>query len=694
MTGNLNRELSWLDFNARVLALAENQRLPLLERARFLAICSQNLDEFFQVRVGGLKVQISAGEGAASAVAASAVGLTPQSQLIEIRPRVEELICRAAQAFEHSIVPALAAAEIAIVPYTALDEAEREYMGTVFADQIFPVLTPLAVDPAHPFPYISNLSLNLAVVIGANGDEPRIARIKVPNSLPRFVQTVRSRAGMTGSGRFVKLEEVIAAHLDSLFPGMAILGTHLFRVTRNADIALEDEAEDLLAAVEEVLRLRRRSPHAVRLEIAPGMTPTVRDLLLDELDIEASDVYVVPGTLDLGSLWSIYNLRRPELKFDPWIAVTPPRLVPSEPDRPVDFFRVLGNGDILLHHPYDSFAKSVEAFIEQAARDPHVMAIKQTIYRTSGGESRIIRSLVRAAEAGKQVVVVVEVTARFDEAANIRWARALEQAGAHVVYGIVGLKTHAKLLLVVRREEGGLRRYTHASTGNYNPKTAELYEDIGLLSADPVLGNDVAEVFNYLTGYSKQSEYDRLLVSPVGLRRKLMDLIRRQAMPGGEIVIKINHLVDPEIIAALEAASQAGARIDLVVRGMCCLRPGVPGVSENIRVRSVVGRFLEHSRIYRFGPPGNGAAYYIGSADLMTRNLDRRVESLVPVSDSALQARLEDILTVNLTHDAIAWGLRSDGTWYQLSDDFGVPSQRRFQEIANSRVQRQAEALA
>ncbi len=688
MTGNLNRELSWLDFNARVLALAENERLPLLERARFLAICSQNLDEFFQVRVGGLKVQISAGEGAASASV-----IPPQSQLIEIRPRVEELVGRAAVAFEESIVPALANAEIAIVPFADLNAAEREYMGSVFADQIFPVLTPLAVDPAHPFPYISNLSLNLAVVIAADGDEPRIARIKVPNSLPRFVPTMRNLAATKGDGRFVKLEEVIAAHLDGLFPGMPILGTYLFRVTRNADIALEDEAEDLLAAVEEVLRLRRLSPHAVRLEIAPGMAPTVRDLLLDELEIEASDVYVVPGTLDLGSMWSMYNLRRPELKFDPWVPVTPPRLLPSEPDRPVDFFKVLGNGDVLLHHPYDSFAKSVEAFIDQAARDPNVMAIKQTIYRTSGGESRIIKSLVRAAEAGKQVVVVVEVTARFDEAANIKWARALEQAGAHVVYGIVGLKTHAKLLLIVRREEGGLRRYTHASTGNYNPKTAELYEDIGLLSADPVLGNDVAEVFNYLTGYSKQSEYDKLLISPVGLRRRLNELIRAQSKPGGEIVVKINHLTDPEMITALEAASQAGARVDLIVRGMCCLRPGEPGVSEGIRVRSVVGRFLEHSRVYRFGPPGSGAAYYIGSADLMTRNLDRRVESLVPVSDPVLQARLEDVLTVNLTHDAIAWTLRSDGSWHPISDDHGVPSQRRFQEIALARVQRQAEPV-
>ncbi len=688
MTGNLNRELSWLDFNARVLALAENERLPLLERARFLAICSQNLDEFFQVRVGGLKVQISAGEGATSATP-----VTPQSQLVEIRPRVEELVTRAARAFEDSIVPALAQAEIAIVPFAALDQVEREYMSSVFADQIFPVLTPLAVDPAHPFPYISNLSLNLAVVIAADGDDPRIARIKVPGSLPRFVPTLRNRTGLSGSGRFVPLEQVIAAHLDALFPGVQILGTHLFRVTRNADIALEDEAEDLLAAVEEVLRLRRRSPHAVRLEIAPGMMPTVRDLLLDELEIESSDVYVVPGTLDLGSLWSMYALRRPELKFDPWMPVTPPRLVPSEPDRPVDFFRVLGNGDVLLHHPYDSFAKSVEAFIDQAARDPNVMAIKQTIYRTSGGESRIIKSLIRAAEAGKQVVVVVEVTARFDEAANIEWARALEQAGAHVVYGIVGLKTHAKLLLVVRREEGGLRRYTHASTGNYNPKTAELYEDIGLLSADPVLGNDVAEVFNYLTGYSKQSEYDKLLVSPVGLRRRLVEMIRAQSKPGGEIVIKINHLTDPEMITVLESASQAGARIELIVRGMCCLRPGVPGVSDNIRVRSVVGRFLEHSRVYRFGPPGSGAAYYIGSADLMTRNLDRRVESLVPVADPVLQARLEDVLAVNLTHDAIAWTLQADGSWRRINGDHGVPSQRRFQEIALSRVQRQAEPV-
>jgi polyphosphate kinase len=683
---NLNRELSWLDFNARVLALAEDVRIPLLERARFLAICSQNLDEFFQVRVGGLKAQLAAGEGATSAA-----GLTPQSQLYDIRPRVEELVARSAQAFDGSVVPALAEAGVAIVPYDTLDEAEREYVGTVFADQIFPVLTPLAVDPAHPFPYISNLSLNLAVVIAVEGDDPRIARIKVPGSLPRFVPTLGSRSA--SNGRFVPLEQVIKAHLATLFPGMDVAGAHFFRVTRNADIALEDEAEDLLAAVEEVLRLRRRSPHAVRLEIDASMPATVRDLLLDELELEPEDVYIVPGTLDLSSLWSIFALRRPELKFDPWIPVTPPRLVSSDPDRPTDFFRVLMGGDILLHHPYDSFAASLEAFIDQAARDPQVLAIKQTIYRTSGGESRIVKSLVRAAEAGKQVVVVVEVTARFDEAANIKWARALEEAGAHVVYGIVGLKTHAKLLLVVRREEGGLRRYTHASTGNYNPKTAELYEDVGLLSADHALGADVAEVFNYLTGYSKQSDYDRLLVSPVGLRRKLLELIHAQARPGGEIVIKVNHLVDPEIIAALESASQSGGQIDLIVRGMCCLRPGVAGVSDRIRVRSIIGRYLEHSRIYRFGPPGNGAGYFIGSSDLMTRNLDRRVESLVPVNDTALQGRLEEILAVNLAHDALAWVLESSGRWRKLAAD-DISSQRRFQELAVSRAQRQAEPVA
>ena len=684
LPNNLNRELSWLDFNARVLSLAEDPRVPLLERARFLAICSQNLDEFFQVRVGGLKAQLSAGEGATSAA-----GLTPQSQLSDIRPRVEELVARSAQAFDGSIVPALADSGVSIVAYDALDMAERDYVATLFADQIFPVLTPLAVDPAHPFPYISNLSLNLAVVIAAEGREPRIARIKVPGSLPRFIPLLGAKTG----GRFVPIEQVIKAHLDTLFTGMEVAGAYFFRVTRNADIALEDEAEDLLAAVEEVLRLRRRSPHAVRLEIDATMPTTVRDLLLDELDLEPEDVYVVPGTLDLSSLWSMYALRRPELKFDPWIPVTPPRLVSTDPDRPTDFFRVLMGGDILLHHPYDSFAASLEAFIDQAARDPQVMAIKQTIYRTSGGESRIVKSLVRAAESGKQVVVVVEVTARFDEAANIAWARALEEAGAHVVYGIVGFKTHAKLLLVVRREEGGLRRYTHASTGNYNPKTAELYEDVGLLSADLALGADVAEVFNYLTGYSKQSEYDRLLVSPVGLRRKLLELIAAQANPTGEIVIKVNHLVDPEVIGALEAASQAGAKIDLIVRGMCCLRPGVPDVSDRIRVRSIVGRFLEHSRIYRFGPPGNGAAYFIGSADLMTRNLDRRVESLVPVNDIALQSRLEDILNVNLTYDALAWTLEANGRWRKLiSDD--TASQRRFQELALMRAQRQAEPVA
>jgi len=672
----LNRDLSWLDFDARVLALAENETVPLLERVRFMAIFSRNLDEFFQVRIGGLQEQLSAGVGGTSSE-----GLTVTEQLDIVKPRVEELVARSVRIFREQLKPALAQAGIRFADWTDLDEADRAHLDKMFYEQIFPVLTPLAVDPGHPFPYISNLSLNLAVVVGdPAAAEPRIARLKVPPLLPRFVR-------MPDGERFVPIEQIIAARLDSLFPGMEIIERHAFRITRNADFALkEDEAEDLLEAVESVLRMRRRSPDAVRLEIERAMSADVRNLLARELELDDSDIYVVDGPLDLGDLWSIADLERPQLKYEPWLPLTPAQLSVTG-DQTLHLFRALRQGDILVHHPYDSFLTSVEAFVDQAVRDPRVMAIKQTLYRT-GADSPIIRSLIRAAEAGKQVVALVEVTARFDEATNINFARALEEAGVHVVYGIVGLKTHAKITLVVRQEASGIKRYSHVGTGNYNPTTARLYEDIGILSSDQDLGADLTELFNYLTGYSKQSRYKKLLVAPGTLRPALLELIKREAeTPDGRIIIKVNNLVDPAIIQALYNASQAGTQIDLIVRGICCLQPGVEGLSENIRVRSIVGRYLEHSRIMRFGSEARGPDYFIGSADVMQRNLDRRVEAVIPVTDPLLKARLQEILDVNLADDALAWTLDAEGVWHKVPNLTNLNSHRRLQELANARLQ-------
>ncbi len=672
----LNRDLSWLDFDDRVLALAENESVPLLERVRFLAIFSRNLDEFFQVRIGGLQEQLSAGVGATSSD-----GLTILEQLDIIKPRVDELIARGARIFSRQLVPALENAGIRFTDWDALGDADRAHLDKMFYDQIFPVLTPLAVDPGHPFPYISNLSLNLAVVVADPAQaEPRIARIKVPPLLPRFVR-------MPDGERFVPVEQIIGAHLSALFPGMEILERYVFRITRNADFALkEDEAEDLLEAVESVLRMRRRSPDAVRLEIERAMSDSVRNLLARELELDDSDIYVIDGPLDLGGLWEIADLEKPALKYEPWLPLTPPQFAAS-PDQATHLFRVLRQGDILVHHPYDSFLTSVEAFVDQAARDPSVMAIKQTLYRT-GVDSPIIKSLIRAAEAGKQVVALVEVTARFDEATNINFARALEEAGVHVVYGIVGLKTHAKITLVVRQERSGIKRYCHVGTGNYNPTTARLYEDIGILSADPDLGSDLSELFNYLTGYSKQSRYSKLLVAPGTLRPALLELIKRETdAPDGRIVMKVNNLVDPTIIQALYNASSAGTEIDLIVRGICCLQPGESGLSENIRVRSIVGRYLEHSRIMRFGSDERGPDYFIGSADVMQRNLDRRVEAVIPVTDPLLQARLQEILDVNLADDALAWSLDGDGVWRKVPTVHNINTHRRLQELALARLQ-------
>ncbi len=669
----LNRELSMLEFQARVLALAEDPSVPLLERAKFLAIFSGNIDEFFQVRVAGIKEQLAVGVRSTSPD-----GLDQVEQLRAIRDRVEELVNRQAAAFSKEIAPALQDAGVAFTAWNDLDPEAQAQLTRIFDDRIFPVLTPLAVDPAHPFPYISNLSLNLAVVVRdrASGEE-RFARVKVPPLLPRFVS-------VPDSARYVPLEQVIAAHLDALFPGMEVLAQYPFRVTRDADIELNDEAEDLLAAMEMSLRRRTKFGLAVRLEVDDDMTPEVLALLCRELELEPTDVYQVDAPLDLNGLWDLYSLRRPELKYASYTPQNPPPLAGGKES---DVFWAMRNGDILLHHPYDSFANSVEAFVEQAASDDSVLAIKQALYRTSGDEAGIVASLVKAAEAGKQVVAMVELKARFDEQANIERARMLEQAGAHVVYGLVGLKTHAKVLLVVRQEPDGIRRYCHFGTGNYNPKTATTYEDLGVLSSDPDLGADLSELFNHLTGYSKPGEYRRLLVAPMHLRDALRDLIRGQARPDGEIVMKINALVDSDMIDELYAASDAGARIDLVVRSICCLRAGVPGLSENITVRSLVGRYLEHSRIIRFGRAGEPETeYVVGSADLMPRNLDRRVEAMLRVTDARIRARLDEILTINFADDVLAWTLANDGTWHKVETTVGIESQVRFQELAVARA--------
>ena len=657
-----------------MLALAEDASLPLLERLKFVAIFANNLDEFFQVRVSGLQEQVEAG-----VVKRSPDGRTPAEQLEGIRERAQELSIRAADVFASELVPALEKERIRIVrSIEALDRADLAFLEQEFDERIFPVLTPLSVDPAHPFPYISNLSLNLAAMVrDPMTGVRRFARVKVPPLLPRFVP-------LPDGERFVPLENVIAAHLDRLFPGMELVGHHTFRLTRDADLEVEeDEAEDLLEAIQSVLRRRRRGANPVRLEVDEAMSHEVLELLRRELDLEEEEVVVTPGLLDLSALWSLVALDRPELKHEPWVPVTQPRLADGE--GAPDLFEVLRAGDVLVHHPYDSFSSSVEAFVEQAARDPAVLAIKQTMYRTSTQESPIIRALIRAAELGKQVVALVELKARFDEEANITYARELEQAGVHVVHGVVGLKTHAKISLVVRREAAGVRRYAHVGTGNYNPVTARLYEDMGLLTADPEIGADLTDLFNLLTGYSRQREYRRLLVAPEYLRPEMLELIRGQAREGGRIVLKMNALVDPDMVDSLYEASQAGAEIDLIVRGICCLRPGIPGLSERITVRSLVGRYLEHSRIFRFGERAE-ATHYIGSADLMQRNLDRRVEALVPVADPSLAARLDEVLDVLMQDDMLSWTLGADGTWTKVRGERGIDAQQRLQELAVERA--------
>lgn len=673
----INRELSWLDFDARVLALAADPDVPLLERVKFVAIFAQNLDEFFQVRVAGLKDQVAAGQPSVTADGRSAT-----QQLREIRERLLELTATAERLFLDELVPALAAEGIAFCSHDELGDDDRAWLDAMFTDRVFPVLTPLAVDPGHPFPYISDLSLSLAVVVhDPVTQEQRFARVKVPDLLPRFVALPDGR-------RLVPLEQVIAAHLDVLFPGMEVGAHHAFRVTRNADLTVEEEeADDLLETIELELR-RRRFGRAVRLEVTDDVPEEILELLVDELDLTADDLYRLRGPLDLGGLFSLLAIDRPDLKDPAWSPITQPRLVGPDPGEDVDIFAVLRERDVLVHHPYESFSSSVEEFIRQASIDPSVLAIKLTLYRTSSDTS-IIQSLIRAAERGKQVAALVELKARFDEKKNIGWAKQLEKAGVHVVYGLMGLKIHTKTTLVVREEHDGIRRYCHIGTGNYNPKTARLYEDVGLLTADDSVGSDLTQLFNLLTGFAREPHFDKLLVSPRTIRPGITELIGREAALGaqGRIVLKMNSLVDPALIDSLYEASCAGTSVDLIVRGICCLRPGVPGLSENIRVRSIVGRYLEHSRIYHFahGADDGGPCYYIGSADLMPRNLDRRVEALVPVEDPSLQARLHEILDVNLADDRLAWTLGADTRWSRVTGDAGNDTHLRLERLAIDR---------
>ena len=650
----LNRELSWLDFNARVLALAADPSLPLLERAKFLAIFASNLDEFYMVRVAGLKRRDEMGLSVRSAD-----GLSPREQLRRISERTQQIASRHAQVFLEAVRPALADQGIVIVNWTELDDAERHRLSAYFHEQVFPVLTPLAVDPAHPFPFVSGLSLNLAITVKHPDDGGQhFARIKVPDNVDRFVE-LDSR---NGELRFLPMEELIAAFLPVLFPGLEIVEHHAFRITRNADFEVEeDRDEDLLQALERELA-RRRFGSPVRLEVADDMTENMLELLLRELDVNPGDVIEVPGLLDLSSLWQIYGVDRPELKDPPFVPATPPAF--GERETPKSIFATLRDGDVLVHHPYDSFSTTVQRFIEQAAADPNVLAIKQTLYRTSG-DSPIINALIDAAEAGKQVVALVEIKARFDEQANIKWARALEQAGVHVVYGLIGLKTHCKTCLVVRREGSAIRRYCHVGTGNYNPKTARLYEDVGLLTAAPDIGADLTDLFNSLTGYSRKDSYRNLLVAPQGVRRGIIERIEREvaATRGGaegRIRLKANALVDEQVIDALYRASQAGVRVEVVVRGICALRPGAPGFSENIVVRSILGRFLEHSRIIHFRAIDE---FWIGSADMMHRNLDRRVEVMAQVKDPRLKAQLDEVFDSAMNLATRCWELGADGSW-------------------------------
>ncbi|RSN18646.1 RNA degradosome polyphosphate kinase [Amycolatopsis roodepoortensis] len=652
-----NRELSWQDFNARVLALAEDESQPLLERAKFLAIFASNLDEFYMVRVAGLKRRDETG-----LPVRSADGLTPREQLAYIAKRNQDLVERHTNAFELHLRPQLAEEDILIVGWNDLTGADQLRLSNYFSEQIFPVLTPLAVDPAHPFPYISGLSLNLAITVrDPEAGTERFARVKVPSNVPRLMR-IEQQPRESRTATFLPLEELIAAHLGELFTGMEVTEHHAFRVTRNADFEVEeDRDEDLLQALERELAQRRFGP-PVRLEVAQDMSEHMLELLLRELEVDPRDVVEVPGLLDLTCLHQLSGVDRKELKDRPFVPATHPAF--GERETPKSVFATLREGDVLVHHPYDSFSTSVQRFIEQAAADDKVLAIKQTLYRTSG-DSPIVDALIDAAEAGKQVVALVEIKARFDEQANITWARTLERAGVHVVYGLVGLKTHCKVSMVVRQEGSTIRRYCHIGTGNYNPKTARLYEDLGILTADPTIGADLTDLFNVLTGYSRQDTYRNILTSPHGIRRGIVRAIGEEielarAGQTAGIRIKCNSLVDEQVIDALYHASQAGVPVDIVVRGICSLKPGVEGLSENIHVRSILGRFLEHSRVFTFLA---GGTRWIGSADMMHRNLDRRIEALVRVKDPKLTAQLDYIFESALHPSTRCWVLNSTGEW-------------------------------
>ncbi|MER3388820.1 MAG: RNA degradosome polyphosphate kinase [Microcella sp.] len=658
----LDRELSWLHFNQRVLELAEDPTVPLLERVNFLAIFASNLDEFFMVRVAGLKRRIVTG-----LAVPTNTGRVPADVLASINSFALELQHRHARAFHELVKPALDEASIHVETWADLDDADRARVDEIFTEQIFPVLMPLAVDPAHPFPYISGLSLNLSVrVRNPKTSKIEFARLKVPTVLPRFVQLADSSSGNL---RFLTLEDLISNHLHELFPGMEILEHHEFRVTRNEDVEIEeDETENLIQALEREL-LRRRFGPPIRLEITDDMDPVTLGLLVRELGITEQEVYRLPAPLDLGGLFELAKIDRPSLKYPKHVPVTPVQLQPGEPNTTPDVFASIREGDILVHHPYESFATSVQAFLEQAAQDPNVLAIKQTLYRTSG-DSPIVEALIDAAEAGKAVLALVEIKARFDEQNNIDWARKLEKAGVHVVYGLVGLKTHCKLALVVRQEpDGSLRSYSHVGTGNYNPKTSRIYEDLGLFTADEQVGRDLTRLFNELSGYAIEKKYKRLLVAPRYLRKGLLKLIAtetknaRAGKPSG-IRLKLNSIVDEAIIDALYQASMAGVPIDLVVRGICALVPGREGLSETIRVRSVLGRYLEHSRIFSFHNDGDPQVY-IGSADMMHRNLDRRIEALIRLSDPAHLAQIDELFERHLHEDAASWHLHPDGAWHR-----------------------------
>jgi polyphosphate kinase len=687
-TSYVNRELSLLEFQQRVFALATTPDRPLLERVKFAAIVSSNLDEFHQVRVAGLLEQ------AADGVTKSGPdGLTPRQQLVAIRDRVIDLNSEIDHLFTDDLRPALAAEGIEFAAYDTLGPEDRQVLDTVFEEEIFPVLTPLAVDPTHPFPFISDLSLNLAVLLEDRDTRSgQFARVKIPPNVSRLVPL---RDGL----RFVPIEQIVNHHLGRLFGGRDIVGSTTFRVTRSADMAVEEEeAEDLLEAMESVLRYRHRAARAVRLEVEAGIEDDVLALLLQGLQLTHDEVYTRDAPLGLSGLWSVYALDRPELKDPSWRPTTQPRLAESS-GTTVDFFTELRKGDILVHFPYESFATSTAAFLAQAASDPDVLAIKQTLYRTSipddpaiGGEEAVVRTLIEAAEADKQVVVLVELKARFDEAANINWAKMLESAGVHVVYGVQGFKTHTKTLLVVRREKDGIRRYSHVGTGNFNPNTARIYEDIGLYTADEDIGADLSELFNHLTGYARPASYRKLIIAPNFLRSKIVERIREQANLGvdGHILMKANHVVDTEIIDELYAASGKGCRIELIVRGNCSVRAGVPGLSETITLRSIVGRFLEHSRIYRFGAPGSTAVYYIGSADMMQRNLNNRVEALVPVTDPRLKYRIEEILEVEMADDVLAWTAAPDGSWSKVASEIGIDTHQRLLDLATDRARGEA----